>query len=531
MSLYIDICCDDQRVSKNICANLMAAMERCATKSHLFVAKGTCHGISVVINPENSLYNNCEQITDRIFLKLEGENFEIDGNALNLFKCYCIGLDNDFFTGIDKILIILMSDTIGTTSLPSQSNGDNNDDKEQRSYTSQKPLYTLDRVILTAETRVQIDRAISLIEQHDKIFNEWGFAEIDPHTKTILCFHGAPGTGKTMCAHAIASALGKNILIASYASIESKWVGEGPKNLQQIFKDAAEQQAILFFDEADSFLSKRVTNAETGSDKHYNRMSNEMFQLLEDYNGEVIFATNMVTDFDKAFKSRILAFVEFVEPDHDTRKQLINIMIPKKLPLQHQLQDEDLDKLATISSGFSGREIRKSILTTLAEGAANNVACFSMKEFEVGFNSVKLDSQSINNEANEKIDTGIISDFMQENTTNSHIIDICLYTAWQETDINGKQQVFLVRLCKALGCERPDFSISYKNKCIIEATNDICNSKREQECIKYCCELLGLSTITPQLKEKTLQFICNSLKCCDNIDAYKDLVIAYSALS
>ncbi|MBQ3044146.1 MAG: hypothetical protein IJD53_06840 [Alistipes sp.] len=64
-----------------------------------------------------------------------------------------------------------------------------------------------------------------------------------------------------------------------------------------------------------------------------------------------------------------------------------------------------------------------------------------------------------------------------------------------------------------------------------KATNDICNSKREQECIKYCCELLGLSTITPQLKEKTLQFICNSLKCCDNIDAYKDLVMAYSALS
>ena len=89
-------------------------------------------------------------------------------------------------------------------------------------------------------------------------------------------------------------------MIASYASIESKWVGEGPKNLRRIFSDAEEQDAILFFDEADSFLSKRVSNAETGSDKHYNRRSNEMFQLLESYNGIVIFATNLVSDFDTA---------------------------------------------------------------------------------------------------------------------------------------------------------------------------------------------------------------------------------------
>lgn len=84
-----------------------------------------------------------------------------------------------------------------------------------------------------------------------------------------------------MCAHALASELKKKIMIASYASIESKWVGEGPKNLRRIFSDAEEQDAILFFDEADSFLSKRVSNAETGSDKHYNRMSNEMFQSLD----------------------------------------------------------------------------------------------------------------------------------------------------------------------------------------------------------------------------------------------------------
>ena len=62
-----------------------------------------------------------------------------------------------------------------------------------------------------------------------------------------------------MAAHCIADALGRKIVIANFAEIESKYVGDSPKNLENIFKTAARENAVLFFDEADSFLGKRFT--------------------------------------------------------------------------------------------------------------------------------------------------------------------------------------------------------------------------------------------------------------------------------
>lgn len=283
----------------------------------------------------------------------------------------------------------------------------------------------------------------------------------------------------------------KKILIASYASIESKWVGEGPKNLQKIFHDAETQDAILFFDEADSFLSKRVNNAETGSDKHYNRMSNEMFKLLEDYNGTIIFATNLVSDFDKAFKSRILAFIEFEKPDFEARKELIRIMIPSRLPMTKELSCSDLDDLATISEGFSGREIRKAMLTTLSEGAMNNVTSFSIEQFLTGFNSVKEETLAIDKTISGDSVSDSIEDYLQYNTENQAIIGVCLKTLWQFEELNDLAKWHLTRICKVFNIDYPDLSISYKNKNITEDVQVINRANRVRECAMYCCELFA----------------------------------------
>ena len=319
--------------------------------------------------------------------------------------------------------------------------GKDEDTEVMQSFVATVPKYRMDKVILDHATRVQIDRAITMVRNRNLIFEQWGFKEIDPNTKTILCFYGAPGTGKTMCAHALASELGKKIIIASYAAIESKWVGEGPKNMRKIFQDAEEQDAILFFDEADSFLSKRVESADTGSDKHYNRMSNEMFQLLEDYNGIIIFATNMVADFDKAFKSRILAFVEFSLPDKAARKQLIQIMIPSGMPLRQALTDEQLDRLSELIDGFSGREIRKSMLTVLSDGALRGVPAFSYDDFEKGFMAVKKETEDIERSMNsESSMSNVLQDFMKYGEENAAIMEICLNMFWLNSEHTDEAQ-------------------------------------------------------------------------------------------
>ena len=530
--MKINVVCSSAAISQKAQDRVFAAIAGCADRSKLSAVAGDSVAVEVVINPDMSQYDTYEQITNRIFC-LINDGVAIDRKALDMFKMHCIGLSLELFKEVNNILVLFTArdGASAKSSAATPKSGDNSNDEEaQQSYQAVDPIYTLDKVILGEDTKEQINRAISLVEQRDKIFNQWGFSEVDPHTKTILCFYGAPGTGKTMCAHAVASRLGKKILLASYASIESKWVGEGPKNLQRIFSDAQVQDAVLFFDEADSFLSKRVNNAETGSDKHYNRMSNEMFQLLESYNGIIIFATNLVSDFDKAFKSRILAFIEFVEPDFETRKRLIEIMIPKRLPMASRLTEDELGSLSELSEGFSGREIRKSILTTLAEGATTNVSLFTLKEFEKGFASVKAETMAVSEMAKVDVSSDIINDFMAYGKTNQHIANICLYTAWQGGAINGDQSSYMITLSKALGCETPDMTISYLNKSIDEEVEDVRSNNRVKETMKYCVELLALSTLSAEQRKLTLAQLAEKMSCEDSLAAYEELMKVYDRL-
>lgn len=191
------------------------------------------------------------------------------------------------------------------------------------SFNATKPKYTFDDVIINDDERRSILRALIMIKEKELAFDKWGYRKIDPATKSILCFHGAPGTGKTMCAHAVAQYLGKNLLIARYSQIQSKYTGEGEKNLRKYFEEAEKQDAVLFIDEADTFLSKRLSSSNSNS-KIYNSMSNELYQLIEDYNGCIIFASNLITDFDPAVISRIIEPVEFKLPDKETRIKIIN---------------------------------------------------------------------------------------------------------------------------------------------------------------------------------------------------------------
>ena len=83
---------------------------------------------------------------------------------------------------------------------------------------------------MTEDMSTQIDDALAIIKNRKKIYEDWGFGEVDPQPKAILSFWGPPGTGKTMCAHGIANAMNQKILAVNYAEIESKYAGESPKN-------------------------------------------------------------------------------------------------------------------------------------------------------------------------------------------------------------------------------------------------------------------------------------------------------------
>src|SRR5438046_9993556 len=156
------------------------------------------------------------------------------------------------------------------------------------------PERTFSDVILPPATRRTLDEALAQVRNHTLIFNRWGLGE--RHASGLglaFNFAGAPGTGKTICAEAIAHALGMKLLVVNYAEVESMWVGETPKNIVAAFRAATEQNVVLFFDEADAIAGRRSAGSGLPHTRGANITVNVLLRELEEFNGVVIFATNL----------------------------------------------------------------------------------------------------------------------------------------------------------------------------------------------------------------------------------------------
>ncbi len=238
-------------------------------------------------------------------------------------------------------------------------------EERARQYEAHSPLFSFGHLILPESVREDILSAVEVIRFQSKVFEEWGLRKIEPFPRTSLNFHGPPGTGKTLAAHAMANYLCKPILVASYAEIESKYHGEGPKNVKAIFHAAERDAAVLFIDEADSLLSKRLLNVTQGSEQAINSMRSQIFICLEQFTGVVIFSTNLVENYDKAFETRV-RHIEFPMPDEDCRREIWRIHLPEELPLG---EDVSPQILASEVTDVCGRDIKNAVIDAAVRSA------------------------------------------------------------------------------------------------------------------------------------------------------------------
>lgn len=298
---------------------------------------------------------------------------EFKKDVLKIFEGVGISLDKDSLTvkmnspyDVEAFIRELKKNQIPKSS---QTDDNNEFDYEQKAkqYIPVEPSYSFERVIVNKDVLEKIEEAVGILECENKVFKEWGLYEIQPHPSTSLSFYGPSGTGKTMTAEAVAQKLGKKILKVSYADVESKYHGEGPKMVKAIFLAAEKNDAVLFFDEADSLLSKRLTSVSQGSEQAINSMRSQLLICLEEFRGIVIFATNLVINYDQAFLTRLIS-VEFKKPNIETRKRIWDVHI-KPLPdgKTHQLniplsENVDTQELAE-KYDFSGREIRNAVVS------------------------------------------------------------------------------------------------------------------------------------------------------------------------
>ena len=94
---------------------------------------------------------------------------------------------------------------------------------------------------------------------------------------------------------------------------------------------------MIFFDEADALLSKRVTNMTSATDVSVNQTRSVLLTLLNDYRGVIIFATNFISNFDSAFMRRIRHHIEFHLPGKEMREKLWRFYITSKMPVDEEV--------------------------------------------------------------------------------------------------------------------------------------------------------------------------------------------------
>jgi hypothetical protein len=179
---------------------------------------------------------------------------------------------------------------------------------------------------------------------------------------------GPPGTGKTMAAQVVAAELELDLYRIDIAVCLSKYIGETVKNLRQVFTAAARMNAVFLFDEADALFAKR-TEVKDAHDRHANTDTNYLLQLLEDFDGVALLASNRKQNIDPAFMRRIRFILDFPRPGAQERRSIWQRMLNE---LAGQQVAEALGHQAAAVAeiiAMSGAQIKLALLSALFAAA------------------------------------------------------------------------------------------------------------------------------------------------------------------
>lgn len=255
--------------------------------------------------------------------------------------------------------------------------------QEQEMFELIEPKKTLEDVVLNDKTKKTLD---SLLKQVDKSvidkLKKWGIKDKKKGIDARIIFYGAAGTGKTITALALAKSLKKQVLSFDCSKILSMYVGESEKNVRKIFDDYKElcvktkSEPILLLNEADQFLSNRVSGQISGSDKMHNQMQNIFLEQIERFEGILVATTNLLESIDKAFSRRFNYKIEFLKPQEKQRKLLWEKLLPSNLPYS---SDFDINQL--ISRKLTGGQIELVIKNTAYKLAIEDEPLFKTSDF------------------------------------------------------------------------------------------------------------------------------------------------------
>lgn len=177
-------------------------------------------------------------------------------------------------------------------------------------------------------------------------------AQVRPAMSVML--FGAPGTGKTMLAHFIASELGLPVVVARLDGLVSSFLGTTARNISALFAFANRYRCILLLDEFDAVAKLRDDPNELGELK---RVVNTLLQCLDARAGLgfTIAITNHQALLDPAVWRRFDIRIEVPKPDFSTRLQIATSRFVGPI----SLSPVQLMYLAWVTEGQTGADIER----------------------------------------------------------------------------------------------------------------------------------------------------------------------------
>jgi AAA+ superfamily predicted ATPase len=236
------------------------------------------------------------------------------------------------------------------------------------------PRVCLEDVVLTEETKGQIEFAIACAKSGAEGGSLLSGALFNRGQATILLLHGPPGTGKTLVAEAIAHELERPLLRADWGTIGSPYMWQAEINLGHIFRQAQEQGAVLLLDEAD-MLTARSEEISSGQ-QQINRMTNTLLVALENApeGSVIILCTNRAETLDPAIDRRLTLKLHLGPAETEEQRMKLWEVHLRDIPMEGEVEETCLSLAASYPELSHGGHIKQVVMTAVRRAMMGETA-------------------------------------------------------------------------------------------------------------------------------------------------------------